>query len=230
VKNLKTPGSPLRSRELDEIVGRPPHWLVQWGLTAFFAVITMVLTMSYFIRYPTVLRVDAVIRPDSSFVMVTVPSDGILTGMLVTEGTVVNTNDPLFRWYPAKDNTERMLRATHKGKVLFLTSMRRGKKLTRGQTLFFLVPASQLFHAEIYCKDEDFAHIRSGQKVLFSLTGQERVTGAVAYINPLRTNKGYKVEVSLNEKNRNFADGLRCTAEIVIKEERLISRFIPKSK
>ncbi len=50
----------VRSEEVQEIIGRPPHGLVRWGITAFFGVLILVLLSSWFIRYPEVI--DAPLR------------------------------------------------------------------------------------------------------------------------------------------------------------------------
>lgn len=42
----------VRSAEVQEIIGRPPHWLVRWGITAFFGVLGLVLLSAWTIKYP----------------------------------------------------------------------------------------------------------------------------------------------------------------------------------
>jgi multidrug efflux pump subunit AcrA (membrane-fusion protein) len=59
----------VRSEEVQEIIGRPPHWLVRWGVTAFFGVLGLVLLSAAVIKYPEVidapLRLTAVNAPQS---------------------------------------------------------------------------------------------------------------------------------------------------------------------
>lgn len=59
----------VRSEEVQEIIGRPPHWLVRWGITAFFGVLGLVLLSAAIIKYPEVihapLRLSAVDAPQS---------------------------------------------------------------------------------------------------------------------------------------------------------------------
>ena len=58
-----------RSEEVQEIIGRPPHWLIRWGITAFFGVLGLVLLTAAVIQYPEVieapLRLTAVNAPKS---------------------------------------------------------------------------------------------------------------------------------------------------------------------
>lgn len=59
----------VRSEEVQEIIGRPPHWLVRWGIMAFFGVLGLVLLSAAVIKYPEVihapLRLSAVDAPQS---------------------------------------------------------------------------------------------------------------------------------------------------------------------
>ena len=70
-ESLKNPFPELevRSEEVQEIIGRPPHWLVRWGITAFFGVLGLVLLSAAVIKYPEVvnapLKLTAIHAPQS---------------------------------------------------------------------------------------------------------------------------------------------------------------------
>lgn len=59
----------VRSEPVQEIIGRPPHWLVRWGITAFFGVFGLVLLSASIIKYPEVvhapLKLTAIHAPQS---------------------------------------------------------------------------------------------------------------------------------------------------------------------
>ncbi|MFU8862181.1 MAG: HlyD family efflux transporter periplasmic adaptor subunit [Cyclonatronaceae bacterium] len=65
----RLPELEVRSEEVQEIIGRPPHWLVRWGITAFFGVLGLVLLSASIIRYPEVvnapLKLTAIHAPQS---------------------------------------------------------------------------------------------------------------------------------------------------------------------
>lgn len=42
----------LRSESVQDILTRPPHWMIRWGNTLIFIIMLMILLMSYFIKYP----------------------------------------------------------------------------------------------------------------------------------------------------------------------------------
>jgi hypothetical protein len=46
----------VRSEEVQEIIGRPPHWLVRGGIGMFLAVLGMIFIAASFIQYPEVIK------------------------------------------------------------------------------------------------------------------------------------------------------------------------------
>ena len=45
----------LRSEEVQEILNRPPHALVRWGITVFFVVLALFFIGGCFFKYPDVI-------------------------------------------------------------------------------------------------------------------------------------------------------------------------------
>ena len=45
----------LRSEEVQEILGRPPRWIVRWGIAVICAVVVGLFVGGYFIKYPEVI-------------------------------------------------------------------------------------------------------------------------------------------------------------------------------
>ncbi|MFM6345184.1 MAG: hypothetical protein ACKPFK_08560, partial [Dolichospermum sp.] len=51
----------VRSEEVQEIVNRVPSWIVRWGTMLIFIVFLVSLTISWFVKYPDVLKAEVVI-------------------------------------------------------------------------------------------------------------------------------------------------------------------------
>lgn len=79
----------VRSAEVQEIIGRPPHGLVRWGITAFMGVLILVLLSAWTITYPEVinapLKLTAIHAPKTLESKV----NGKLTRLLVNNNTRV---------------------------------------------------------------------------------------------------------------------------------------------
>lgn len=51
----------LRSESVQDILTKPPHWMIRWGNTLIFLILTMILLMSYFIKYPEFVAAPVVV-------------------------------------------------------------------------------------------------------------------------------------------------------------------------
>ncbi|AQG78834.1 HlyD family efflux transporter periplasmic adaptor subunit [Spirosoma montaniterrae] len=85
----------LRSEEVEEILTRPPAWLLQWGITVVLAVLGLVLTGSWLIHYPDLVRASFRLTSANAPKAVLARSGGKLVRLLVREGQVVVAGAPL---------------------------------------------------------------------------------------------------------------------------------------
>ncbi len=53
--------SEVYSDEVQEIIDRPPKWIVLWGVTTAFIVFVVILMASWFVKYPDVLHANVII-------------------------------------------------------------------------------------------------------------------------------------------------------------------------
>ncbi|MEC5395939.1 HlyD family secretion protein [Bergeyella sp. RCAD1439] len=78
----------LRSESVQDILSRPPHWMIRWGNTLIFIIMLMVLLMSYFIKYPEF-----------------VPAPIIVTSQNPPEKIIIRTNSKIEKIF-IKDHQE----------------------------------------------------------------------------------------------------------------------------
>lgn len=50
--------------ELDELVGKPPHWLVRWGITVFVLALALVALVAWMAPYPETISLPVQIYKD----------------------------------------------------------------------------------------------------------------------------------------------------------------------
>ncbi len=58
------PNIELRSEDVQDILNRPPNWMISWGNTLLIIIILTGLLLSYFIKYPDVITGRATISTD----------------------------------------------------------------------------------------------------------------------------------------------------------------------
>lgn len=55
-KPIQVLNTPRRSDDIDEILTEMPSWTLRWGLTVIFGIVLTILLMSYFVKYPDVIK------------------------------------------------------------------------------------------------------------------------------------------------------------------------------
>jgi HlyD family secretion protein len=80
IKNIE-----IRSEEVQEILGRPPRWIIRWGVTVIFTVIAGLFVGSYFFKYPEVITAPIVVTTENLPVGVVAKTTGRIDVLLVKE-------------------------------------------------------------------------------------------------------------------------------------------------
>jgi len=83
------------SDEVQDIITKVPPWLLRWGITLFFGILSLIVLLSALIRYPDI--VDATLKIDSpnSPKPVVAKIPGKLVALLVKENETVTAGQPL---------------------------------------------------------------------------------------------------------------------------------------
>src|SRR5690554_13435 len=83
------------SEDLQDIIGRPPHRLVQWGITYILLLILIMVVLSAFIRYPDIVQSTVRINTVDAPKVVPARNAGHLARILVQEGQTVTAGQQL---------------------------------------------------------------------------------------------------------------------------------------
>lgn len=85
----------LRSEEVQEILGRPPHWMISSGISVIFIVILAIFIGSYFFKYPDVLNATIVVTTENLPAGVVARTSGRIDTLFVKEKQKVIKGDVL---------------------------------------------------------------------------------------------------------------------------------------
>ncbi|HXH98692.1 MAG TPA: HlyD family efflux transporter periplasmic adaptor subunit [Sphingobacteriaceae bacterium] len=83
------------TEEMQDIITAPPAWLLQWGITLFFAVLLLMLGMSAMIRYPDIVKTQLKINSANAPKPVMAKRSGKMIKLLVHEGQDITDGQPL---------------------------------------------------------------------------------------------------------------------------------------
>ena len=85
----------LRSEEVQEILGRPPKWIVRVGISIIFVVVAGPFVGSYFLKYPDILPATITVTTENLPAGVMAMTTGKIDTIAVTEKQLVREGDLL---------------------------------------------------------------------------------------------------------------------------------------
>lgn len=85
----------LRSEEVQELLTRPPKWLLRWGVTVVFAVLALIFVGAWVVHYPDLVRASFKLTSANAPRAVLTRTDGKLVRLFAREGQIVKTGTVL---------------------------------------------------------------------------------------------------------------------------------------
>lgn len=85
----------IRSDEVQEILGTPPRWIIRWGITIMLLVVLVLLSGSYYYKYPDMIMARVTILSENPPVQIVAKSDGKLDRLFIANNQQVNSGDVL---------------------------------------------------------------------------------------------------------------------------------------
>lgn len=82
----------LHSAEVTELISTRPTFLVRWGVTILFAIAVILITTTWFIKYPDLIHAKGTLTSVNAPKLVSANTDGRLLRLFVKEGEYVNVN------------------------------------------------------------------------------------------------------------------------------------------
>lgn len=82
----------IRSEEVQEIMGTPPKWIIRWGIVIISAVVLILITGSYFYKYPDIIEARVTIVSENPPISIVARSDGKLDKIFVADKQEVSAN------------------------------------------------------------------------------------------------------------------------------------------
>ncbi len=95
--------------DMQDIITTVPSWILRWGITLFFAILVLIVSLSTFIRYPDVVNASLTISSPNSPKPVVSKIQGRLVKLLVKENETVSVGQPL-AYMESTANHESVLR------------------------------------------------------------------------------------------------------------------------
>lgn len=228
----------LRSKEIDEVIGRPPHWLIQWGISVFLTILVLVVILSYFIRYPETINLPFYLKSDIPLCPVGVDNDGRVIKMLAGNGASVKRGDSLLIWKSTSDKTQQVLLSPATGKVNLIAPINNGERFRKNKFFLFITPLKSSYSAILQVNCKDIEKVKLGQRVDLSLQNDpdRDLYGKIDFISALPKDNKCLMKVisimpidSIPYKPLELREGMLGSARIIINNKRFIDKLIGNS-
>jgi multidrug resistance efflux pump len=85
----------LVNSNVDEVLNKPPTWLIRWGTTVFFLAFVMLIAITWFVEYPDLVGAPLKVVSNNLPKNIVSKTDGNLIKLYVTEGQEVQKGDIL---------------------------------------------------------------------------------------------------------------------------------------
>jgi multidrug resistance efflux pump len=85
----------LRSESVQDILTRPPHWMIRWGNTAIFFCFLMVILMSFFIKYPEFIAAPILVTSQNPPEKIEVITNSKIEKIFIDNGAEVHKDEIL---------------------------------------------------------------------------------------------------------------------------------------
>jgi len=92
-KTHKLENIELRSESVQEILGRPPRWIIRWGISIIFIVITGLIIGSYFFKYPDVITATITVTTENLPAGLMAKTTGRIDSIFVSEKQLVKKGE-----------------------------------------------------------------------------------------------------------------------------------------
>ncbi|MEB0260875.1 MULTISPECIES: HlyD family efflux transporter periplasmic adaptor subunit [unclassified Mucilaginibacter] len=93
--NLNTNHQARHSDDMQDIITVVPAWILRWGITLFFCILVLLLSLSAFIKYPDIVKTKLKISSPNIAKPIIPKVTGKLDKLLVTNNQTITTGQPL---------------------------------------------------------------------------------------------------------------------------------------
>jgi multidrug resistance efflux pump len=85
----------LKSPAVQELLGRPPRWVIRWGITIIFMIVAGLVAGSYFFKYPDIIPATITVTTENLPAGIMTKTTGRIDTLFVTERQQVKQGDLL---------------------------------------------------------------------------------------------------------------------------------------
>ena len=194
------------SLEVQEILGKPPHWIGQWGMPLIMTLTASVVLAGALIRFPQVEERDLTVTYPYGPEPVCVPFSGRITALHRQNGQYVETGDTIAFMEDGMQGT--WIASSCSGIIEAHRRLVCGATLSVGDTLCWIVPEDMgepTYHGYIEAWERPLFSVGSSVDVVMGAStpeGMTRTKGVISFLAGIPEKDGtFYYEVELSDKS-----------------------------
>lgn len=192
--------------EVKEILGKPPRYLVRWGISLYLLLFCIILVLSATINYPVYSKFEAKINPTNTGESIQLDSLESIKKALVSDGMTVDENQVLF------ETNDRTIKSSASGTVRFLRPIVDGYSENSTTEIMLIIPKAQNYNLTLKVPISKINKIKIGQRLTFSVDSKI-IDGTVESIPAEPSKDGFYLVKAKSESNQTF---IRNSEEILV--------------
>lgn len=241
MEELEDKGLSLRSEEVQEVMGKMPHWILRWGLVIMGMIVIFIGLACYFFRMPEKLVVDVQITGNVLPLKVRAESNGCITSLLVCDREHVSSKDTLAIVSNGRKETF-VLISGMSGIIHFVKPLLPNMEVNEDEILFCIFPDdTDATHCFGHVVQEDACKLKVDKTVNIILAKYDEkeygsLEGVISKVSDVPDREGnFFIEIDLRNglvTNTNkiipMSEVLYGKAEIMIENKRILEKIIER--
>lgn len=218
-----------RSEEVQEIMGRVPHWILRRGIALLFLIVILLLVGSCFFHYPEKVTTQVHVLPSAPSARLTSPSAGHFKEVIAHNGDSVQESGLLavLERTDGKEFLTDSIFSPISGIVNTPRFLESGTPVTAEETLFVITQAqsgSLRLHGALTAAEK--GKVTKGQRVLIRTMDDNIIEGRVNSISSVPDTEGnYFFDVTASGPQQTNGE-TTAAAAIIVKDKRLIETLL----
>lgn len=188
--------SEIRSDEVQEILTHIPNWMIRWGITLILGIITLVLFLSWLIKYPDIVSSNITLTTEIPPVKLVSKTHGQIQKIYPSEGDFINKGDFIAEIQnPLNEDAIHFL----KDKTMEITDIFLTKHITK-TSIPVVFNDSSLVFGELQVEYNNLKSLVKEYEVLLTNTFQENkiknIEKQLVYYNKLSSISKHQLQLS----------------------------------
>lgn len=206
--------------EVKDILGKPPQYLIRWGISLYLLLFSLVIFLSATINYPVYTTCKGEITPVNTGQNVILEGNSTVNKLFVADGDLIQKESKLLQ------TDEGLITSQIDGRVKLLKAIQHGSKIERTQPVIQIQPTTQDYDLRLSVPSHLINKIKINQRISFNIDAQI-IDGEIVSIPTAPSEDNHFEVVAKSDSNRTFINGTEnIMVSILIDNKKILHKIL----